>query len=198
MAYYIALLAVSAVLLTFGLGQILLLRLDARVSADLRQEVLELDQLLADGRDPATGGRSPPSRRSSTSTSPATSRATRRRFLAFVDGELHRSSTSPVPARRLPAERPGRVGGPPSRLPGDERAPPARFDTRLGEAHFRVSGSGSTDEPGAFVVAILPAEELEEIGDFLIFGVAATLGVLLVASAFAWLIAGRALEPVRS
>jgi two-component system OmpR family sensor kinase len=50
---------------------------------------------------------------------------------------------------------------------------------------------------GAFVVTILPADEREEIGDFLTYGGAAALGVLLIASACAWLIAGRALEPVR-
>jgi two-component system, OmpR family, sensor kinase len=50
---------------------------------------------------------------------------------------------------------------------------------------------------GAFVVTILPADEREAIADFLTYGGTAALVVLLIASACAWLIAGRVLEPVR-
>src|SRR5688572_31639684 len=51
---YVLLLAVSAVLLTFSLRQILLIRLDAQITEALQQETLELDRLLADGQNPLT------------------------------------------------------------------------------------------------------------------------------------------------
>jgi signal transduction histidine kinase len=53
------------------------------------------------------------------------------------------------------------------------------------------------ESAGAFVVTILPAAELDEIGDLQLYGAGATLVVLLIASAIAWLIAGRVLRPVR-
>jgi signal transduction histidine kinase len=71
------------------------------------------------------------------------------------------------------------------------------FDTDLGKAHYRVRRVVMGDETGAFDVANLPAKELDEIRDLQTYGVVVTLVVLLLASAVAWLIAGRALAPVR-
>ena len=47
------------------------------------------------------------------------------------------------------------------------------------------------------MVTILPAEDREDIGTFMVYSGAASLAVLLIASAFAWLISGRVLDPVR-
>ena len=52
---YVLLLALAAVLAVLGFRQFLLFRLEDQVDNALRQEVLELDQLLTNGRDPATG-----------------------------------------------------------------------------------------------------------------------------------------------
>jgi two-component system OmpR family sensor kinase len=71
------------------------------------------------------------------------------------------------------------------------------FQTERGTAYYRVRHVVLGDSTGAFVVAILPAKELQEIAELQIYGVAATLVVLLIASAIAYFIAGRALSPVR-
>jgi two-component system, OmpR family, sensor kinase len=195
---YVLLLAVAAALAILGFRQFLLFRLEAQVDNALRQEVLELDQLLTNGRDPATGqpfaslealfdtyfARNVPSNEEA--------------FLGFVEGELYRSSTlARFPLDRLPTEELPDWERLASRSPSEERNATGTIDTRLGPAHFRAARIRFEDDVGAFVVTILPADEQEQIDNFLIYGGAAAIGVLLIASAFAWLIAGRALEPVR-
>jgi signal transduction histidine kinase len=195
---YVVLLALAALLAVLGFRQFLLFRLEAQVDNALRQEVLELDQLLTNGRDPATGrpfaslealfdvyfDRNVPSEEEA--------------FLGFVEGELYRSSTlARFPLDRLPTEELPDWEQLASRSPGEERDATGTIDTRLGEAHFRAARIRFEDDVGAFVVTILPAAEREQIRNFLTYGGAAALGVLLIASACAWLIAGRALEPVR-
>jgi two-component system, OmpR family, sensor kinase len=194
---YVLLLALAAALALLGFRQFLLIRLEAQVDNALRQEVLELDQLLTNGRDPATGqpfaslealfdtyfARNVPSNEEA--------------FLGFVEGELYRSSTlARFPLDRLPTERlPDweRLAG---LSPGKERAATGTIGTRLGDAYFRAARIRFENDVGAFVVTILPADEQEQIDNFLTYGGAAALGVLLIASACAWLIAGRALKPV--
>src|SRR5918999_4104314 len=84
-----------------------------------------------------------------------------------------------------------------SNLPGEGERVTGTFETDLGKAHYRVRRVLLGENTGAFVVATLPAKELDEIRDLQTYGVGATLVVLLLASAVAWLIAGRALAPVR-
>jgi two-component system OmpR family sensor kinase len=181
-----------------GFRQFLLVRLEDEVDDALRQEVRELDLLLTNGRDPETGrpfaslgalfdvyfARNVPSREEA--------------FLGFVEGELHRSSTlAGFPLDRLPAEALVDWERLASRSPGDEESATGRIGTRLGDAYFRAARIRFEDDVGAFVVTILPAEKREAIHNFSIYGGAAALAVLLLASACAWLIAGRVLEPVR-
>ncbi|MGH8839082.1 MAG: hypothetical protein ACRDVO_07470 [Jiangellaceae bacterium] len=75
---YVVLLAFSAIVSSCVLTEILLLRLGDRIEADLDQEILELERLLADGRDPTRVSRSRRCRRCTTCTSPATCRAAAR------------------------------------------------------------------------------------------------------------------------
>jgi two-component system, OmpR family, sensor kinase len=196
---YVLLLALAAALALLGFRQFLLFRLDAEVDNALRQEVLELDRLLTNGRDPETGepftslpalfdvyfARNVPS--------------TEEAFLGFVEGELYRSSTlARFPLDQLPAEALADWGSLASRMPGEEGRATGRIETSLGDAYYHAARIRFEDNVGAFVVTILPADERDEIADFLTYGGAAALGVLLIASACAWLIAGRALEPVRA
>jgi two-component system, OmpR family, sensor kinase len=71
------------------------------------------------------------------------------------------------------------------------------FETELGKAHYRVRRLLLGGSTGSFVVVNLPAKELQEIDELQTYGVAVTLVILLIASAIAYLIAGRALAPVR-
>jgi two-component system OmpR family sensor kinase len=195
---YVALLALAAVVALLGFRQFLLVRLEDGVNDALRQEMRELDRLLIEGRDPETGrpftslealfdvyfARNVPSRGEA--------------FLAFVEGDLHRSSTLVgFPLDRLPAEGLADWERLASRSPGEEDAATGHIGTKLGDAYFRAARVRFEDDVGAFVVTILPAVEREEIRNFLTYGGAAALGLLLLASACAWLIAGRVLEPVR-
>jgi two-component system, OmpR family, sensor kinase len=195
---YVLLLALAAVVAMFGFRQFLLIRLADEVDEDLRQEVRELDLLLTHGRDPATGlrfaslgalfdiyfARNVPSRDEA--------------FLGFVGGELYRSSTlASFPLNRLPADTVEEWETLASRSPDEGDPATGRIDTTLGEAYYRAAQIRYRDDVGAFVVTILPAEDRDDIERFMWYGGAASLGVLLMASAFAWLISGRVLEPVR-
>ena len=195
---YVVLLTLSALLSTFAIREVLALRLEQRIDAALQQEAAEFDRLYRDGRDPGTG-------RPFTSLAalfdvyldrnvPSAEEA----LLAFVDGATYRSVLDQFPVDRIPAQtlaywqvlssRPSRGDG---RIAG-------RYETDEGTARFEASRIHFRDgETGAFVVTILPATQLDEIDDLQVYGVAAVLGVLLLASAVAWFIAGRVLAPVR-
>jgi signal transduction histidine kinase len=124
--------------------------------------------------------------------------STQEAFLGFVEGEHYRSSTlARFPLDRLPTEEQSAWEQLASRAPGEELEATGTIDTRLGEAYFRAQRIRFENDVGAFVVTILPADERRAISDFLTYGGAAALGVLLIASACAWLIAGRVLKPVR-
>jgi two-component system OmpR family sensor kinase len=194
---YVVLLALAAALGLFGFRHALLLRLDDEVDDAMRQEVLELDRLLEDGRDPDTGrpfaslnelfktyfARNVPSRGEA--------------FLGFSEGKLTHSTTlARFPLDRVPVELVAYGRQLSSRLPGEERSATGRINTARGEAHYRAARINFHGDLGAFVVTILPSTERGEIADLLTYGGAAALAVLLIASACAWLIAGRVLKPV--
>jgi signal transduction histidine kinase len=194
---YVVLLALAAALGLLGFRHALLLRLNDEVDDAMRQEVLELERLRVDGRDPDTGkpftslrelfdtyfARNVPSRDEA--------------FVGFVEGaQYDTSSLARFPLDSLPREslQYGEKLG--SRTPDEEARATGRFATDLGEAHYRATRLEFQDDVGAFLVMILPAQEKEEIANLLTYGGAATLAVLLLASAGAWLIAGRVLKPV--
>jgi two-component system, OmpR family, sensor kinase len=195
---FVVLLALAALVPFVGYHQIVLGELETEVNNELQQEVLELNQLLTDGRDPETGqpfaslgalfdvyfSRNVPSREEA--------------FLSFVDGQPHRSSTlTGFPLDRLPAEALEDWERLASGVPGEGESATGRMTTALGDAYFRTARIRFADDVGAFVVTILPVEERAAIDRFLLFGGAASLVVLVIASVAAWLIAGRVLEPVR-
>jgi two-component system OmpR family sensor kinase len=194
---YVVLLALAAAGGMLGFRQALLIRLEDQVDDALRQEMLELDQLITDGTDPATGRRfrdlgalfdlyferNVPSRGEA--------------FIAFVEGQHYRSSTlARSPIDRLPSETLADWENLASGSPDEAGGATGRYPTALGEAHFRVARIRFQDDVGAFAVTILPSDEREEIQDLLTYGGAAAIIVLLIASACAWVIAGRVLRPV--
>jgi signal transduction histidine kinase len=185
------------VLSIVALRQILLIRVEDQAQDALEQELRELDRLLVDGRDPATGlpfdslgalfdvyfARNVPSNDEA--------------LLAFVGGDLYLSSVARFPLNRLPAESLVDWEALSAPIPSEGGAATGEFESALGTGYFRASRIRFGDDSGAFVVTILPAEELDEIQELLSYGVAATVAILLLASAGAWFIAGRALAPVR-
>jgi two-component system, OmpR family, sensor kinase len=198
LASYVILLALSAVFSTLAIRQILLIRLDDRITESGQQEVAELERLLAVGLDPATGKPFQHPLRLFEVYLERNVPSSEEALFTFVNGEIHRQILYRFPLDALPAEILADWAALSSNLPGKGERVTGTFETELGKAHYRVRrvllGRNNT---GAFVVANLPAKELDEIRDLQTYGVGVTLVILLLASAVAWLIAGRALAPVR-
>jgi two-component system, OmpR family, sensor kinase len=197
LASYVILLAASALVSTFAIRQILLIRLDDRVTDAGTQEVLELERLLAVGRDPATGRPFDSPKALFDAYLARNVPGNEEALLTFVEGEPHKFAMAQFPLDTLPNEVLADWTALSSRLPGKGERVIGKYDTELGEAHYRVRRVLLPRGTGAFVVTILPAAELDEIRDLQTYGVGATLVVLMIASACAYAIAGRALAPVR-
>jgi two-component system, OmpR family, sensor kinase len=197
LASYVILLGLSAVLSTVAVRQLLLIRLEDAANDSLQQEMLEFDRLFTDGRDPATGQPFTSLRALFDVYFERNVPSNEEALLAFVNGEQYRANLDRFPIDRIPAQTLAYweiLSGRPSR---DDGRVEGRYETDDGTAYFRVQRVREGNEIGAFVVTGLPAGEHAEISELQTYGVAGTLGVLLFASALAWLIAGRALAPVR-
>jgi two-component system, OmpR family, sensor kinase len=195
---YVILLALSAVLAILAFREAIVGRLEDRVDEALQQEIQELDRLVTEGRDPATG-------RPFASVRALFDVYLRRNvpgqeeaMLAFVDGQLYRSVLSRFPLDRMPAPQTADWEALSSSDAEDRpESATGSFETELGTARFHVAQVQFGGRIGAFVVTILPADEYRENRQLLTYGVAGALGVLMIASVFAWFIAGRVLAPVR-
>ena len=191
LAGYIGLLAVATLLAVFIAREALERRLDQRIDEALVQESRELRQ-LARGNDPETGerfagdaerifevflDRNVPSRNEA--------------FLTFVDGELFLTSTQVTPYRLAEdAELVSRW----STLRESERG---AVETPAGSVEYLavpLVGQGATR--GVFVAGIFRDRESGEVSDALRVVVGVGLGMLLVGSVLAWLLADRVLRPV--
>ena len=201
LATYVVLLALSAVVSILAIRQVLLIRLDDQVAdappaggARARPAARRRPR----PRDRRT--RSPRSARSSTSTSRATSRATTRR--------CSRSSTASSTAQlwlarsRSTGCRPStlaRLGGAArAATPATRRAPSGTSTPTSARRTSGRAGSGSATSVGRLRrhhPARRPSSTRSATSRPT--ASAATLGILLLASAVAWLIAGRVLAPVR-
>ena len=197
LASYVVLLTLSALVSTFAIRQILIIRLHDRIEDAGQQEVAELERLLAVGRDPATGRPFDSPRVLFEAYLARNVPSSEEALLTFVDGRFHRQVLERFPISVLPAETLADWAALSSRLPGRGERVTGTFETEIGTAHYRVRRVLLEGGTGAFVVAILPAAELDEIRDLQTYGAGATLVVLLIASGIAYLIAGRALAPVR-
>jgi two-component system OmpR family sensor kinase len=193
---YIVLLAMSAVASTFAIREILVLRLNDQVNDALEQEVLEFEQLREEGRNPETSEPFKSAQellrlfleRQVTSDDEA--------ILAYAEGALLGQKIARFPLDRLPPRQEQAFRAFSTRT-GEGGGTEGTFETGLGEARYRARRVVIGDSTGAVVVTILPVGELQEIHELQTWGVLATLGVLLIASVIAFLVAGRAMAPVR-
>jgi two-component system, OmpR family, sensor kinase len=197
LASYVVILALTAVISMVALRQLLIIRLDDRVRESLEQEVLELDRLVAVGRDPETGEPFTSPQALFDAYLARNVPGPEEALLAFANGEFYRSALARFPLDQLPAEHLADWEALASTSPGRAESASGRMQTELGEAHFRVRRVLLEEGTGALVVTILPAGELDEIGKLQTYGVVAALGLLLIATAIAWFITGRVLAPVR-
>ncbi|MGH3012489.1 MAG: ATP-binding protein [Gaiellaceae bacterium] len=193
LAGYIGLLAVATLLAVFIARETLERRLDQRIDEALVQESLELRR-LARGNDPRTGERfagrverifevflrgSIPSRNEA--------------FLTFVNGEPFLRSSQVTPYRLdQDAELVARWGA----LTESERGAVA---TPAGSVEYLAVPLMAQDATrGVFVAAIFRDRESGEVSDALRVVVGVGLGMLLVGSVLAWLLADRVLRPVKT
>jgi two-component system, OmpR family, sensor kinase len=193
LASYLILLLFSTAVGTIVLREVLLARAGERVDDALVQETREFSRLVRDGRNPETGepfgsdvgaifdvflDRNVP--------------AEAEAFYTFVDGEAHDERWAPsVEQRRL---------GPIDDLA--ETTTPQRGEFELeDETRFRYVAlpvkAPSGQVRGVFAVVIDLSDELAEVNDALQLAVGVNVGVLILASMLAWVIAGRVLQPLR-
>ena len=193
LAGYVGLFAVATLVSIFIAREALERRLDQRIDAELVQESRELRQ-LAGGRDPQTGqqfgadaarifevylARNVPSRNEA--------------LLTFVDGSPFLRSSRVVPYRL--DEDPELV----ALWSGLTRTDRGSVDTPAGRVEYLAVPLLQAEESrGVFVAAIFRDRESGEVNDALRVVVGVGLGMLLVGSVLAWLLADRVLRPVKA
>jgi two-component system, OmpR family, sensor kinase len=192
LASYVILLAAASLVSVFVARQVLIVRLDDRIQADLEQEVREFRALAVDGTDPATG-------------QPFGNDVNRifRIYLSRnVPGEGEELITIPRRGkiRYQRSERAEYVIEEPfisrwQRLDDEKRG---EIDTPGGPARYiAVPVEFNGRSLGALVVAVFTAEERAEVAEVVRIVAAVSGGVLLLATVIAFLTAGRVLAPLR-
>jgi signal transduction histidine kinase len=193
LAGYIGLLAFATLLAVFIAREALERRLDQRIDEALVQESRELRQ-LARGNDPETGERfagnagrifevflerNVPSRNEA--------------FITFVDGELFLRSAQLVPFR---LDQDPELTARWSALTEGDRGAVA---TPAGSVEYlAVPLVGRESVRGVFVAAVFRDQESGEVSDALRVAAGVGLGMLLIGSVLAWLLADRVLRPVKA
>jgi two-component system OmpR family sensor kinase len=193
LASYLILLLFSTAVGTIVLREVLLARAGERVDDALVQEIEEFRN-LAGGSDPETAQPFGDNVRRIFDVFldrnvPAEAEA----FYTFVDGEAYKQNFAPSVEERRLAQI-------------DDLA--SINDTRRGEfehedeTRFRYVAVPATDVQtgethGVFAVVIDLSDELAEVNEALQIAVGVNIGVLVLASMLAWVIAGRVLQPLR-
>jgi two-component system OmpR family sensor kinase len=192
LASYLILLLFSTVVGTLVLREVLLSRAGERVDDALVQETQEFARLARDGRNPRTG-------RPFGSDVGAMFRVFLSRnvpgegeaFQTYVRGELYRRrfarNLTPVSFPEIDALSDTTTAR------RDELELPDGTRFRYVAVPVRAGARGR----GVFAVAIDLSNELDEVNDALRIAAGVNVGVLLLASMLAWLIAGRVLAPLR-
>jgi signal transduction histidine kinase len=186
---YVGLLAVATLLAVVIAREALERRLDRRVDESLVQEASELRQ-LARGNDPRTGERFGGNVERIFEAYVAANVPSRNEaFLTFVDGELFLRSAPVVPYRLdQDAELTSRWGA----LRESERG---SFDSPAGRVEYLAVPVVGPDARAVFVAAVFRDRESDVAGALRVV-VGVGVGMLLVGSVLAWLLADRVLRPV--
>jgi two-component system OmpR family sensor kinase len=193
LASYLILLLFSTAVATIVLREVLLSRAGERVDDALVQETREFRQLAERGRNPLTAELFGDDVRAIfdvflSRNVPAEDEA----FYTYVDGEAHDSAFAPtLEERRLPHIE-ALAGTPTTRRGEFELEDGTRF------RYVAVPVEDTRGRPrGVFAVVIDLSGELDEVNEALQIAVGVNIGVLILASMLAWVIAGRVLQPLR-
>jgi two-component system, OmpR family, sensor kinase len=187
---FVVLLALSTVASTVALRQILLARAGERVEQALVQEVDEFRRLAREGRNPITGkpfgndikGLFEVFRQRNV---PAEGEI----VFTFVDGRLYTRTSEPGPRLLERVLQLGTV----------RRTQRGEIETQDGAVRYlAVPLETGGRRRGVFVVTVNLGQERNEVGEAVQIAAGVSLAVLLIASALAWVIAGRVLAPLRT
>jgi len=192
LASYLVLLLFSTVVGTVALRQVLLARTGERVDDALVQETQEFRRLAQEGRDPRTGDPFGDNVRAIFDVFLARNvPAEREAFYTFVNGRPHRETFDPS----LPEVRVAEIDSLASTTrsdAGEEELPDGR---RIRYLVVPVEADGRRH--GVFAVGLDLSGEVGEVNDALRLAAGVSIGVLLLASLLAWIVAGRVLAPLR-
>jgi signal transduction histidine kinase len=193
LASYLILLLFSTAVGTIVLREVLLARAGERVDDSLVQETREFRRLATSGNNPITGrpfGNDVEAifRVFLARNVPGEAEA----FYTFVDGQAYKASHAPGLRERRLRVIDELAGTPITRRGEFELEDETRFryvvvPVRDGDERLR----------GAFAVVIDLSNELDEVNEALQIAVGVNIGVLVLASMLAWVIAGRVLQPLR-
>ncbi|HEV2874023.1 MAG TPA: ATP-binding protein [Thermoleophilaceae bacterium] len=192
LASYLILLLFSTAVATIVLREVLLARAGERVDDALVQEIEEFRN-LAGGRNPKTAQPFGDDVRAIFDTFldrnvPAEAEA----FYTYVGGVAYDQNFAPsFVERRLPQIEALAATSTPRR--GEFEL---EDETRFRYVAVPVSDRGG-DPRGVFAVVIDLSDELDEVNEALQIAVGVNIGVLILASMLAWVIAGRVLQPLR-
>jgi signal transduction histidine kinase len=191
-AWFIGVLALSTVGLVVVTSEVLEMRLDQRIDADLRQEAAELGALATRSIDPTTGKpfsnvrrifdvylvRNVPSRHEA--------------FITFLAGEPYLRSRQVVPYRLdTDPELVARWASLTATDRGGVSTPAGRVE------YLAIPLKAGGETGGVFVAAIFRDRSMSEAENSAIFAAGAVgLGVLLLGSLLAWRLADRVVQPV--
>ena len=188
---FLVLLLLSTAASVVVLRQVLISRIDDEVSDSLRADVEELEALTAAGEDPATG------RPFTGDVARVFDAYLRNRAavedsatVAFVGSEPYRELVASASQSELAGAL--REMGPVSEPEDGE------LETRLGTARYLAVPVALGDETGSLSLAQLLGEQREQVEAAVRIAVGVSLVVVLLASLFIWLAAGRAMAPLQA
>jgi signal transduction histidine kinase len=189
---YLILLLFSAVVGAITLREALLARAGERVDDALVQETEEFRRLASDGRDPRTGEPFGGDVRAIFDVFlqrnvPGENEA----FYTYIDGELYETAFAGGLRRVRVAEIDALA------ILRESASGEAELADGRRVRYLAVPVRAPGDATGVFAVAIGLSGELEEVDDAMRVAAGVGIGVLLLASLLAWMIAGRVLAPLR-
>ena len=193
LASYLILLLFSTAVGTIVLREVLLARAGERVDDALVQEIDEFRK-LAGGRNPITAEKFGTDAQAIFDVFldrnvPGESEA----FFTFVDGSRYDESYAPALEERRHDEIDELASTTTNRRGEFEDEDESRFRYVVVPITDRSSG----ETYGVFAVVIDLSQELDEVNEALQIAVGVNVGVLILASMLAWVIAGRVLQPLR-
>jgi len=187
---FLVLLVVSTAASVFVLREVLISRIDDEITEALTRDTDELEAISQEGRDPQTGrafnGSLPrifDAYLNQTTASEGTA------VVTFVNGRHYESESGPG-AGSLPAAL-AKIGE--IDEPGD-----GGVSTDLGPARYVAVPITAGGQSGAMIVGQLLEPEREQVYDAVQIAIGVSIVVLLLASLFIWLAAGRAVAPLQA